>query len=344
MTPEELEAFIARLGKERYRARQIMKWIYQSNLTTFDGMTNLAKDFRERIKEIACISSLEIEEIQESADGTKKALFRLFDGDYIESVLIRERNHWTLCISTQAGCQMGCAFCLTGKHGFRRNLLPSEIVGQVVALRFGIHEGAAIKNIVMMGMGEPLLNYENTLRAIKIITSDVGLGFSKRRITVSTCGIVPMIDRLGRDISVNLAVSLNAPDNKQRSALMPINQKYPLEELIRACRDYPMPRRRMITFEYILIDGINDAPTDAEKLATGMRDVRCKFNLIPFNEYPGSDFRTPGDEKILAFQNILVKHHYTAVIRKSKGRDILAACGQLRGRRFEAAHDTDPPE
>jgi 23S rRNA (adenine2503-C2)-methyltransferase len=331
MTLAEIETFISRLGKEKYRARQIIKWMYQFGVTSFDEMTNLAKDFKAEISGIARISSLAIEKVQESSDGTKKILFRLEDGNFIESVLIREKNHRTLCISTQAGCQMGCKFCLTGRHGFKRDLSPSEIVDQITVSRFNMPEGKNIKNIVMMGMGEPLANYKNTLKAINIITTDSGLGFSKRRITVSTCGIVPMIEQLGKDTVVNLAVSLNASNNKTRSYLMPVNRMYPIERLIDACRAYPMPRRRRITFEYILIQGVNDSPEDAENLASIMRGVSCKFNLIPFNEFPESRFRTSSDERIDTFRKILIKHKYTAVIRKSKGRDILAACGQLRG-------------
>ena len=331
MTLDEIEAFITRLGKQKYRARQIMKWMYQAGITSFDSMTNISKAFRSEIVTRARISSLIIEKIQEARDGTKKILFRLEDKNHIESVLIREKNHWTLCISTQVGCQMGCKFCLTGKYGFKRNLLPSEIVDQIAMARINTPEGDNIKNVVMMGMGEPLANYKNTVQAIKIITSNYGLALTPRKVTVSTCGIVPMIEHLGNDTPVNLAVSLNASDNETRSMLMPINRMYPIESLVEACRTFPMPRRRKITFEYILIKGVNDSPDDAERLARIMKDVPCKFNLIPFNEFPGSEFKTPGDERINAFRNILVKHKYTAVTRKSKGRDILAACGQLRG-------------
>lgn len=340
---DEIEAFIARLGKERYRARQIMKWIHRSGVTDFDEMTNLSKVFREEIQKLARISLPRIEEIREAKDGTKKVLFRLEDDCFIESVLIRERNHWTQCVSTQAGCAMGCRFCLTGRYGLERNLLPSEIVGQITALRFNTPEGSDVKNIVMMGMGEPLANYENTLKAIDIITSDAGAGFSKRKITVSTCGITPMIRRLGEDASVNLAVSLNAPDDRRRSFLMPVNRRFPLRGLIDACRDYPMPRRRMITFEYILMDGVNDSEEDAKILASLLREVHCKFNLIPFNEFPGSEFRRPSDKRIRVFHDILVEEHYTTMTRPSKGADISAACGQLSGRRRGRPLPDSPP-
>ncbi len=332
MSLEELETFISGLGKEKYRARQIMKWLYQLNAGSFAEMTNLSKEFRSRMTDLARIGGPEIIKIQTAKDGTKKILFKLEDGLFIESVLIPGKNHWTVCVSTQAGCRMGCKFCMTGRLGFRRDLLPSEITGQITILRSNTPEGDNIKNIVMMGMGEPLANYVNTLKAIRIITSDYGLGFSNRKITVSTCGFVPMIRQLGKDICVNLAISLNAPDNKTRSHLMPINKKYPLEALLDACRNYPMPGRRMLTFEYILIAGINDSPHDAEKLASLLKGIHCKLNLIAFNEFPGTTFRSPAGERIRAFQQVLLDRHYTAILRASKGSDILAACGQLSGR------------
>lgn len=331
MSLEELESFISSFGKEKYRARQLMKWLYQSHAKSFGEMTNLSKTFRIQIQDLTRIADPVIEKIQISQDGTKKILFRLEDGLFIESVLIPGKNHWTVCVSTQAGCQMRCKFCMTGNEGFKRNLLPSEITGQITTLQTSIPEGDAIKNIVMMGMGEPLANYENTLKAIRIITSDFGLGFSNRKITVSTCGLAPMIEQLGKDICVNLAISLNAPDNETRSALMPVNKKYPIETLLDACRNYPMPGRRMLTFEYILIAGINDSANDAEKLARLLKKIRCKLNLIAFNEFPGSAFKAPSQEALHTFQQILLNHHYTSIIRASKGSDILAACGQLSG-------------
>ncbi len=332
MSLEEMEVFISGFGKEKYRARQLMKWLYQSNTGSFEEMTNLSKIFRMQIQDMAGIVDPKIEKVQISKDGTKKILFRLEDNLFIESVLIPGKNHWTICVSTQAGCRMGCKFCMTGKQGFKRNLLPSEITGQISVLRASMPEGDDIKNIVMMGMGEPLANYENTLKAIRIITSDFGFGFSNRKITVSTCGIAPVINQLGKDICVNLAISLNAPDDKTRSYLMPVNKKYPIEILLDACRNYPMPGRRMLTFEYILIAGINDSPEDAEKLARLLKGIRCKLNLIAFNEFPGSTFQTPSQDSIRTFQQVLLNHHYTSIIRASKGSDILAACGQLSGR------------
>lgn len=328
---EEIEGFIAAHGKEKYRARQIMKWLYRQGAVSFDEMTNLAKDLRTALAGVARIGQPKIEAIQTSSDTTKKILFRLEDGLLIESVLIPGKNHWTICISTQAGCRMGCHFCLTGRNGLKRNLRPSEITGQITTLRHALPEGPEIKNIVLMGMGEPLDNYEPVLKAVRIITSDHGMAFSNRKVTLSTCGLAPMIRQLGSDICINLAISLNAPDNQKRSELMPVNRKYPLETLFDACRDYPMPGRRMLTFEYILMAGVNDSARDAEKLALLLKGLHCKLNLIAFNEFPGSPYKTPSEDAISAFQQILLKCHYTTILRASKGRDISAACGQLGG-------------
>jgi 23S rRNA (adenine2503-C2)-methyltransferase len=331
MSPEELETFIAGLGKERYRARQILKCLYRQGATSFDQMTTLSRVFREELSRRAVIDTPRIVETRTAGDTTKKVLFRLDDGNYIESVLIPGKTHWTICVSTQVGCRMGCRFCLTGKQGFTRNLRPSEITGQVMALRTNMPEGPEIRNIVLMGMGEPLDNYDNVVKAIRVLTSDHAFGFSTRKITLSTCGIAPMILKLGEDICVNIAVSLNAPDDRLRSDLMPINRKYPLAELFAACRDYPMPGRRMVTFEYILIGGVNDSLEDAARLVRLLKGTRCKLNLIAFNEFPGSPFKGPSPEAVAAFQSYLAKHHYTAILRVSKGSDILAACGQLSG-------------
>jgi len=327
----EIENLIVGLGKEKYRARQIMKWLYSNGAASFSEMTTLSREFRTRLDGLAGIAEPSIDRIQTSEDGTKKILFRLEDGLFIESVLIPGRNHWTACISTQAGCKMGCRFCLTGSHGFKRDLRPSEITGQMTMLRRNLPEGPNIKNIVLMGMGEPLANYNNTLKAIRILISDYGLGFSSRKITVSTSGLAPLIKKLGKDICVNLAISLNATDDKTRDELMPINRKYPLQELLAACREYPMPGRRMLTFEYILLAGVNDSAENAKSLVRLLRGLHCKLNLIAFNEFPGSAYHTPTPEAVSAFQQILLDHRYTAILRASHGRDILAACGQLSG-------------
>jgi 23S rRNA (adenine2503-C2)-methyltransferase len=330
-TLEEMEEFISSQGKEKFRARQIMKWLHQSGSISFDDMTTLSRDFRAKFSKLARISRPQIEKILTSSDGTRKALLRLEDGLFIESVLIPGKSHWTICISTQAGCAMDCKFCLTARQGFKRNLNPSEIVGQLITLKHETPEGLSINNIVMMGMGEPLANYDNTLKAIKILTDDFGLGISNRKITVSTCGLAPQIIQLGLDICINLAVSLNAPDDETRSKLMPVNKKYPLDVLLDACKKYPMPGRRLLTFEYILIDGINSSVQDAKKLAALLKGQRCKLNLIIFNEFPGSPFKSPSQKTVEIFQRILIDNHYTTMLRKSKGSDILAACGQLSG-------------
>lgn len=330
-TQEEMENFIIGLGKEKFRARQIMKWLHQKNVSSFEEMTTLSGDFRDKLGQISRISLPQIVKIQTSQDTTKKALMRLEDRSFIESVLIPGKNHWTICISTQAGCAMGCKFCLTARQGFKRNLTPAEIVGQLTVLKRETPEGPDIKNIVMMGMGEPLANYENTLKAIKILTSDFGAAFSNRKVTVSTCGLAPEIIQLGKDICINLAVSLNAADDKTRSKLMPVNKKYPLVKLLAACRKYPMPGRRLLTFEYILIDNVNCSVQDAEKLAALLKNQRCKINLIVFNEFPGSEFKAPLSEDVHNFQQILIKNNFTTILRASHGADICAACGQLSG-------------
>ncbi|MDI6743585.1 MAG: 23S rRNA (adenine(2503)-C(2))-methyltransferase RlmN [Smithella sp.] len=330
-TLEETEDFISSLGKEKFRARQLRKWIFQAGCASFDGMTTLSRDFRAKLSEIAVISRPQIVRMQESEDGTRKALLRLDDGLLIESVLIPGKNNWTICLSTQAGCAMDCQFCLTARQGFKRNLKPSEIVGQLLALKYEGPECPEIKNIVMMGMGEPLANYDHVLKAILNFTCDFGMGFSNRKVTVSTCGLAPQIIKLGKDICINLAVSLNAADNKTRSKLMPVNKKYPLPELLDACKKYPMPGRRLLTFEYILIDGVNCSPSDARKLAALLKDQRCKLNLIIFNEFPNAGFKSPSRKTVETFQKILLDNHYTAILRASKGSDILAACGQLSG-------------
>jgi 23S rRNA (adenine2503-C2)-methyltransferase len=329
-TLEDMEGFISCLGKEKFRARQIMKWLHQSGSISFEEMTTLSRDFRGRLSEISRICRPEVVKILESKDGTKKALLRLEDGLFIESVLIPGKKHDTICISTQAGCAMDCQFCLTARQGWKRNLEPAEIVGQLLALK-QTPGGSNINNIVMMGMGEPLANYKNTLQAINILTCDFGLGFSNRKVTVSTCGLAPQIVQLGRDVCINLAVSLNAPDNAIRDKLMPVNKKYPLEVLLTACKNYPMPGRRLLTFEYILIKDVNSSINDALKLAALLKDLRCKLNLIVLNEIPGSPFKSPPREEVEAFQQVLIKKHFTTMVRASRGSDILAACGQLSG-------------
>jgi 23S rRNA (adenine2503-C2)-methyltransferase len=328
---QDTEKWIEGLGMDAFRGRQIRQWLFKRLASSFDEMTNLASSLREILKEEANINHLERIRTQVSRDSTEKYLFRLIDGLYIESVLIPERGHYTLCISSQAGCSMGCVFCHTGRLGLQRNLTPAEIVDQVIQAKRAMKEPDLLTNIVFMGMGEPLANYKGVLAAINNMTAEDGMNFSHRKVTLSTCGLVPEIRRMGRDTSVNLAVSLNASDDETRDLLMPINRKYNLKNLIAVCRDFPLPNRRMITFEYILIDGVNDRPKDALNLAKLLSGIRAKINLIPLNPGPDKKMNRPSTEKILEFQDILIKKHFTAIIRKSKGQDISAACGQLIG-------------
>ncbi len=321
------------LGLEPYRGRQIRHWVFKKLAASFEEMTNLPKPLRTVLEKKARIKSLHQIEVLHSEDGTRKFLFQLHDGPMIESVLIPERDHLTLCISSQAGCAMGCRFCLTAKQGFKRNLAPSEIVDQVIEVKRSLDNPEALTNIVFMGMGEPLANYEAVIKALKNITGQEGLNFSHRKVTLSTCGLVPEMMRMGKDVTVNLAVSLNAPDDPIRDFLMPVNRKYPLKELLEACRVFPLPNRRRVTFEYVLIGDVNDRDQDALKLARLLSHQKAKINLIPLNPSPGGEFSPPTAERIFRFQEILLHRHFTAIIRKSKGADIEAACGQLSGSR-----------
>jgi len=326
---ETLIRWLDPYGAASYRAGQILRWIYHKGACSFSEMTDLSKDLRRTISERLIISKLERKQVQTSRDGSRKYLFRLEDGQHVESVLIPERGHWTLCISSQVGCGMGCAFCLTGRGGLSRNLEPSEIVNQVCAVRDDLSDPGSLTNVVFMGMGEPLANYQAVVQAIQTLVGQNGLQLSSRRVTVSTAGLVPRIDDLGRDVNVNLAISLNGADDETRNKLMPINRKYPIEKLLAACRRFPLPSRRMITFEYVLMAGVNDTFRDAERLTKLLRPLRAKINLIPFNPFEGCAFQRPDEETVLAFQKVLMDRHYTAIIRHSKGADIGAACGQL---------------
>ena len=333
ITREQLVSWLTDQGIAAYRADQILKWIYLRQTDSFDLMTDLSKDIRCLLSEQFKIGRLETERVETSRDGSSKYLFKLDDGKRIESVSIPEKDHYTLCVSSQAGCGQGCRFCLTAVGGFERNLSRGEIVAQVRDIKKDLGDQKRLTNIVFMGMGEPLANYKNLVSAIGVLTdNDAGLRFASRRVTVSTAGLVPKIIALGRDTRVNLAISLNATDNKTRNRLMPINRKYPLEKLLDACRQYqPAPGRR-ITFEYVLIRGINDSADDAERLAKMLRSIRCKVNLIPFNTHEGCDFERPAEAVIQAFYDVLFAKNYTVIIRRSKGQDISAACGQLKAR------------
>ena len=333
LSREQLADRLAGRGIAAYRAGQILKWIYRRQKDDFAEMSDIAKDLRALLPQHFRIPRLEVVAVQTSADGTRKYLFGLEDGESIESVLIPERDHYTLCVSSQVGCAQNCRFCLTAKSKLRRNLTPGEILGQVRDIKKDLPQPEQLTNLVFMGMGEPLANFDNLLGALAIITdSAIGLGFAAKRVTVSTAGLVPKMLEFGRQSKVSLAVSLNAADNDTRSRLMPINHNYPLEMLLEACRQYPLPAGRRITFEYILIQGVNDSPEDARRLARLLQPIRCKINLIPFNPHEGSGFERPAEETILSFQEALLRKHFTVIIRQSKGQDISAACGQLRAR------------
>ncbi len=336
LTSEELEALVTSQDFEAYRGRQLFKWLWTPGVHSFDRMSNLPLRLRKRLKEISFINFIDPINIQESVDGTKKFASRLKCGQVVESVIIPEDGHNTLCISSQVGCQMGCSFCRTAKMGFIRNLEPSEIVLQALtAIEILGSDRKKLRNIVFMGMGEPLNNYENVSKAISILQDREGLDFSKRRITVSTCGIIPKILCLGKEHEVGLAVSLHASFDKKRSDLMPVNRKYGLDELLQALKSYPLPRRRRITIEYLLLRDINDSAQDARELAKRLSCLRTKINLIAFNEVPGIPFKAPKKEAVLEFQKILQQKGFTVTIRKSKGADIDAACGQLYARVVE---------
>lgn len=328
---EELKGLIRELGKEDYRAQQIIQWVYGHRVDSFQEMTNLSTKLRDFLQEKSRMDGLALHDVETSSDGSQKFLFVLEDGEAIESVLIPDRGRLTLCVSTQAGCAFGCRFCLTGQRRLSRDLSTSEILGQVLTVQ-NLKKPKGLTNIVLMGMGEPLANFGNTVKALEIMGYSDGLRFSRRRITLSTVGLVPGIDRLGRSPRLcRLAISLNATDNATRNSLMPINKKYPLEDLLEACRRFPLAPRERITFEYVLIRGVNDSDEDAKRLPRLLRGIKAKVNLIPYNESPLLPFERPDEESILAFQQTLLQKNMTAIIRKSRGTDIGAACGQLRG-------------
>ncbi len=328
LTLPALEQFLQGQGKERYRATQIFKWLYQHDISSFDEMTNVSKALRAQLAQTAYISRLEPETIEVGSDGTRKYLFMLEDGNAVESVIIPDEDRNTLCISSQAGCAMQCAFCLTGTFNLTRNLTTAEIVNQILAVRRDLE----VRNIVMMGMGEPLHNLDNVISALQIMAEDNGLQLSSRRVTVSTCGLVPELERLGREITVNLAVSLNATTDELRDRIMPVNKAYPIATLLAALKNYPLPGRRKITIEYVLLGGLNDTLEDAKRLVRLLSDIPCKINLIPFNPHEKADFRPPTRAALDAFHKYLLDRHFTVITRDSRGSDISAACGQLKGK------------
>lgn len=349
MSSADLEALVGSLGERPFRARQISRWLHQRGVRSFEEMTDLSKALRAGLKERCEIGSLSIARVERARDGTRKYAFRTARGDVVESVFIPDasaegRN--TLCISSQVGCAIDCQFCLTASLGLRRNLNAGEIVEQLTRVKEDLakasegepvaeaqgrlpHAPPRIHNLVMMGMGEPLHNYEQTVRALHLFSSEDGHAMSPRRITVSTAGLAPRIPRLGRDTQVNLAVSLNATTDEVRDRIMPINRRYNIKTLLAACREFPLPERRRITFEYVLLAGVNDSLEDARRLVSLLRGLRSKVNLIPFNEHPRSPFERPAQAVIDRFQSVLVAQGLSVFIRTARGDDISAACGQL---------------
>lgn len=337
-----LKAWCAEIGEKPFRARQLSRWLHRRLVDRFDEMTDLAKTFRAKLERLAEVRAPEPIHEKKSADGTRKWLFDVGNGNAVESVFIPEDDRGTLCISSQAGCAMGCLFCSTGKQGFNRNLTTSEIVGQLWQAERELRRDRGItdpndrviSNVVLMGMGEPLQNLENVIRALKIFLDDDGYGLSRRRVTVSTSGLVRQMDKLAEAAPVALAVSLHAADDALRDKLMPVNRKHPIADLMAACRRYlKVAPRDFITFEYVVLGGVNDSLRDADALVNLVRreNVPCKFNLIPFNPFPQSDLAQPDREKVLAFCRRLNEAGYVTTIRKTRGDDIDAACGQLAG-------------
>jgi 23S rRNA (adenine2503-C2)-methyltransferase len=326
-----MEALAETLGAPRYRGRQLAQWIYLKGVTELEAMSDLPRAFRVALAGRAAVELPEVERRTPSQDGSQKLVLRYPDGARVQAVLMPDGDRLTLCVSTQVGCGFGCAFCFTGTMGLERNLSAAEIVAQVMVARAGLAAGERITHIVYMGMGEPLANYAATVKSLRLLTDPHAFGFSPRRITVSTVGLVSGIERLAREnLRVNLAISLHATSNEIRDRIMPVNRGFAIEELLAACRRFPLPFRQRMTFEYVLLDGVNDAVEDARRLVRLLKGIRAKINLIPFNDWEGSGFARPPLPRILAFQAVLLEHGITATIRWSKGEDIGAACGQLR--------------
>ncbi len=326
----ELEAALEARGTRPFHARQIYRWLYKRGVTDFGAMTDLSRDLRSALDREFRVTTPRIAARERSEDGTEKLLLELADGRRIESVFIPDTPAMTFCISTQVGCAMKCAFCLTGKMGLARNLTAGEIAAQVRVLAQALGLLAEPFNIVLMGMGEPLHNYDNTMKALRMLNEESGLAVSPRRITLSTVGVVPALERLaGEPIMPNLAVSLHATTEEQRDRLVPVNRKYGLAEIVEACRRFPLKRRNRITFEYVMLAGVNDTPEDARRLVALLSGIRAKVNLIPLNEAAGIPFDRPSEDRVDAFARILAERHLTVLVRKSRGRDIRAACGQL---------------
>jgi len=336
-TRAQLAEFINGIGIPASRAGQLFSLLHQPSLQALTDLTDINRNIRESLIAHARLSAIIPYQTETSEDGTTKLAFKLADGALIESVLIPEQDRHTLCVSSQVGCGMGCKFCLTGTMGFKRNLTPAEIVNQVLAaITYMVTRGIKratprefINNLVFMGMGEPLANYDNLLTALNILMDEKGLEFTGRRVTVSTCGIVPRITDLGEDTKVNLAISMHSADNDTRNQLMPVNRTYPLEKLLAACRNFPLGKKKIILIEYILLKGINDSEQAAQLLAEKLTDIPCRINLLPYNESEPLPYKRPDSTRIETFQKILRDHGYRTLIRDSRGADISAACGQL---------------
>jgi 23S rRNA (adenine2503-C2)-methyltransferase len=340
-----LTAFFAEHGEKPFRARQVLRWIHRFGQCDFNAMTDIAKSLREKLLIEAVVVPPAIVSDKLSDDGTRKFLFDVGGGNAVETVYIPEDDRGTLCVSTQAGCALDCSFCSTGKQGFSRNLTVGEIIGQLWQANRALGADAKgeriISNVVLMGMGEPLANFDNTVTALRLMLDDNAYGLSRRRVTVSTSGLVPAMDRLGEECAVALAVSLHAPNDRLRDELVPINQKYPLRELMDACRRYlKKAPRDFVTFEYVMLDGVNDSDAHARELLELTRTVPCKFNLIPFNPFPGSPYRRSPATRIRRFAEILMNAGVVTTTRKTRGDDIDAACGQLAGQVLDKTRRT----
>jgi len=334
----KMEAFVSAIGEKPFRAQQILKWIHHSGVDDFDAMTNISKALREKLKQAAIIQPPEIASQQDSKDGTRKWAIRVAGGSLVETVLIPDGDRATLCVSSQVGCSLDCSFCSTGKQGFQRDLTAAEIIGQVwLAIKsydaFS-QDKRVVTNVVMMGMGEPLLNFDNVVDAMSLMMDDFGYGISKRRVTLSTSGVVPALDKLAEVSEASLAISLHAPNDALRNELVPVNRKYPIKELLRSAKAYidgQSDTRRVVTIEYTLIAGINDSADMAQDLARLLKDFPCKINLIPFNPFPQSDYKRPSRKSITQFADILTRAGFVTTTRSTRGDDIDAACGQLVG-------------
>ena len=334
----QLNDMLVERGHKPFRTKQLWQWLYWHGVTDFDAMTNLSKDFRQKLADEFVIERPQVSEALNSVDGTAKWLLKFPDGNEVETVHIPEADRGTLCVSSQIGCTLTCKFCHTGTQKLVRNLTAAEVVGQMMLARDAFGEwptpsdhSRMITNVVMMGMGEPLYNYDNVAAALRIVMDGEGLSLSKRRITLSTSGVVPAMRKCGEELNVNLAVSLHAVDDDTRDHIMPINKKYPLEELLDACRTYPgVTNARRITFEYVMLKGVNDSDADARQLVRLLKGIPSKINLIPFNPWPGSDFECSSATRIAAFQTIIQDAGLSAPVRTTRGEDILAACGQLK--------------